>query len=66
MLTPIEVLQEVIIKHESAIRHSRIALNQGKIDTELHKKHRRRNHTIINRFKKAIKILQENGKTKFI
>lgn len=66
MINPIEVLQEVIKRHESAIKHSVIAFNQGKIDARLHKSHRRRNHVIIGRFNRAIKILKEYDKTKFI
>jgi hypothetical protein len=62
MIKPIDVLKETVKKHESALRHSMYAFNKGEIDARLHKSHRRRNHLIINRFNKAIEILEEHGK----
>jgi len=66
MIKPIDVLKETVKRHESALRHSMTAFNRGEIDARLHKSHRRRNHLIINRFNKAIEILEKYGKQKFI
>lgn len=66
MINPIDTLKEVIRKHESALKHSMIAFDKHQITVEINRMHRRNNIRIINRFKKAIKILEEHGKTRFL
>lgn len=66
MIHPIQVLKEVIRKHESALKHSMVAFDKRQITAEMNRMHRRNNIRIINRFKKAIKILEEHGKERFI
>lgn len=66
MINPIDTLKEVIRKHESAIKHSMIAFDKQQITAEINRMHRHNNIRIINRFKKAIKILEEHGKKKFL
>ena len=66
MIHPIEVLKEVIRKHESALKHSMIAFDKRQITADMNRVHRRNNIRIINRFKKAIKILERYDKTECI
>lgn len=66
IISPINTLKEVVRKHESALTHSMYSFNKGEINIGMHKMHRRNNRRIIKLFNKAIKILEEHGKTKFL
>ena len=61
MITPKEVLQEQLYKHQKALSKSKEALRTGQITPELHRIHRTNNEPQIDLFEAAIRVLIENN-----
>ena len=59
-MKPIEFLQQELDKLTSARNHSVKALEEGKINVDLHEQHMRNLTPIIEEYKFAIRILIDN------